>query len=615
MRPRRTSWVSDIGAGARALAASLVVLALSVGWGVRAGAVSDDGANSSSGAVVSYAESAQGAVNYIMPFVTGANNSPDNTNLQWQMWPTLYTIGTRENPNKLNATLSLADAPVYSDGNKQVSVTLKPYKWSDGRPLTARDVTFFMNILKANKISWSSWAPGNMPTNVVSVTTRGSRTVIFRLNQAYNPTWFTDTQLALIVPMPQQAWDKTSARQPVGTYDTTAAGAKAVFKFLHAQGEDTATYDTNPLWQVVDGPFKLAQYTSDSFVKLVPNNAYSGPDKPHISAFEEVPYTSPDAEFNAVLAGDVQLGYVPLNDLAEASRLQSVGYHTVKSSIAGVNLLTLNYHSPVVGPLVKQLYIRQALNDVMDEPGQIKAFLHGDGAYLSYGMIPTLPRTPFIPPLQRYLEKHSPFSIAAARQLLTSHGWEIPASGAAKCERPGNGPSDCGPGIAKDRTLEFHIEYASGSAYLTQTMANYKSDAGKAGIVISLSQAPYNSVVDQICGNATCDSPTWQIDNWATTIGVNYKSPYPEGGPIWENHLGLDYPVTAKLKSLINATRTATGATTVKAMRAYETFILKNQLELWQIQPYTINAVSNKVKGVWYNAVTEGIYPQSLIVK
>jgi peptide/nickel transport system substrate-binding protein len=568
-------------------------------------------ARSSGSAVVSLAEGAQGTPNYIMPFVTGANNAEANINLQYQMWPTLYTLSTPKSVNAINTTLSLADPPVYSDGNTQVSVTLKPWKWSDGSPLSARDITFFMNILKANKESWSSWAPGNMPTNVVSWKAVGPRTVVFKLNKAYNPTWFTDTELAHVVPMPQQAWDKESASGPVGTYDTTTAGAKAVYAFLRKQGEDTHTYDTNPLWQVVDGAWKLKQYTPNSFVALVPNTAYSGPDKPHIAKFEEIPYTSSTAEFNAVLSGDVSLGYVPLNDLSETARVQAVGYHLVRSVLEAANMLSLNYHSPVVGPLVDQLYIRKALNDVMDQPAQIKAILHGDGGYPDYGPIPPEPPNPYMASIQ----KKSPFDISAARKLLTSHGWKIPSSGAATCVKPGTGPTECGAGIPKGKKLEFSLVYVSGSGYLTATMANYKSDASRVGIVINLSQQPFNSIVGDICGTPTCDSPGWQIANWGAGFAENYNSPYPEGAPIFENHVGLDYPVTKTFAALMDVTKTATGSKTVKAMKAYDTWVIQHQLEVWQIETYTVNAVSNKVKNVWYSPITGNVYPQDFVVK
>ena len=611
MKPTFRRWRSWVGPSAATAITVSLVAAMSVADATGASAATRKHATASKGAVVTMAEGAQGTPNNIMPFVSGANNSQANTNLQEQMWPTLYTIGTASNVNAINAPLSLADPPVYSNGDTQVSVTLKPYKWSDGTALTARDVTFFMNILKANKTSWAHYTPGDMPTNVVSWTAKGANTVVFKLNRAYNPTWFTDDELAYIVPLPQHAWDKESATGAVGTYDLTTAGAKAVYSFLNTQGENTATYGSNPLWQVVDGAWKIKQYTSNGFVALVPNTAYSGPDKPKIAKFEEEPFTSSTAEFNALLGGNLDIGYVPLNDLAEKSRVQGAGYRPVRSELVAVNMLSLNYYSPVVGPLVKQVYIRQALNDVMDQPAQISAILHGTGGYVDFGPIPTVPKTPYMAAIQ----KKSPFDVSAARKLLTSHGWKIPSNGAAECVRPGTGSSECGAGIAKGKTLTFSLVYVSGSGYLTATMENYKSDASEVGIVLNLSQQPFNSIVGDICGTPTCDSPGWQIANWGAGFSWNFGSPYPVGATMFEGHVGLDYPVPKKLASLITATETAPVSKTAEAMKAYDSWVIKNDPEVWQIETYTLNAVSNKLKGVTFYPVTGNVFPQDFVVK
>lgn len=144
-------WKSWLGPAAAAVTSVSLIVAVSVSDAPGASAAVNKHKTASHGAVVTMAEGAQGTPNNIMPFVSGANNSQANTNLQEQMWPTLYTIGTAKNVNQLNGPLSLADPPVYSHGNTEVSVTLKSYKWSDGSPLTARDLTFFMNLLKANK--------------------------------------------------------------------------------------------------------------------------------------------------------------------------------------------------------------------------------------------------------------------------------------------------------------------------------------------------------------------------------------------------------------------------------------------------------------------------------
>ena len=50
-------------------------------------------------------------------------------------------------PLTFNSALSLTDPPVFfSTGNKTVTIKMKPWKWSDRRPITTRDVESWMNL-------------------------------------------------------------------------------------------------------------------------------------------------------------------------------------------------------------------------------------------------------------------------------------------------------------------------------------------------------------------------------------------------------------------------------------------------------------------------------------
>jgi peptide/nickel transport system substrate-binding protein len=144
--------------------------------------------------------------------------------------------------------------------------------------------------------------------------------------------------LSQVYPLPQKSWDRLSATSAIGSYDGSAAartslpdtspaqytstnpgtassGALGVAQYLNSQSQDLTTYSSNPLWQVVDGPFRLTQYTTSGFVKMVPNRSYSGKPKPTISAFEELPFTTDTAEFDALRTGSLTIGYIPSQDL------------------------------------------------------------------------------------------------------------------------------------------------------------------------------------------------------------------------------------------------------------------------------------------------------------
>ena len=117
---------------------------------------------------------------------------------------------------------------------------------------------------------------------MASYSATGPNQVTLQLKQAYSTIWFTYNQLAILYPFPM-AWDVSAAGGAAGsggcTTDSAADGwakCKAVFTYLNAQNKDTATYATNPLWQVVDGPFKLTAFNINGSYNFVPNKTYSG---------------------------------------------------------------------------------------------------------------------------------------------------------------------------------------------------------------------------------------------------------------------------------------------------------------------------------------------------
>ena len=561
---------------------------------VAAACSSSPSASSSKGSVVKGGTVSIGVVgvppNYLFPFLTPAVDSGSNAIyfLSTRYIP-LYTVGSAIVPSE-----SQGDPPVYSDGNKTVTIRLKPLRWSNGTPVTSRDVVFAFNLLKANKTSWANYVPGEMPDNVASVSAPNPSTVVFHLTQAYNPTWFTDDELSNIAAFPQKAWDKESASGSIGNYDQTAAGAKAVYKYLSGQASDVATYSTNPLWKVVDGTWILQSYQPNGPDVFTPNPDYS--PKPHIDKLVIKAYTTDTAEFNALLAGNqINIGTIPTQDLPQQGRATSAGYTYHPSYIYQISFMNLNYHNPVTGPLVRQLYIRQALQHLMDESGQVKSFLdNGQAGHAVYGPVPA--GSPYASSIQA--TDPYPFSISAARSLLTQHGWSIPKGGkAATCARPGTAANECGAGIKAGQPLQFNFLYDTGPTFLQQEVANFQSDASQVGIVLKLSSAPFGTVIGDLLacvGPGKCPASSWQTGTWSTGYSWGFSSAYATGDFIFFNTNYSD----AKFSKLVTATETSPDA--VAAMHAYDTYAALQLPVIWTVTTTFANEVSSNLRGVTF---------------
>ena len=525
----------------------------------------------------------------IFPVFTGAQYTVVNEqDFQWLMYrPLLWYGGQPGNEFGLYNEVSLADAPVYSDHDTVVTITMKKYDWSDGTPVTARDVQFEFNLIKANKTSFGPYNTGDFPDNVKTFQVLGPTQLRLTLTRSYSPLWFDTNELALLTPLPQHVWDKTSATQKVGNYDETKSGAVAVYKYLFGQSSQLSSYGTNPLWQVVDGPWKLKSFSTRGDIVMVANKHYSGPVKPTLSEFTERPFTSDTAEFNALLAQTgLTTGTIPTADLSQSHTLQSEGYRSFRSLTYGLNNIYLNYNNTSDGPLFRQLYIRQALQELVNQPQDVKYALHGAGNP-SYGPVPLAPASPFTTTYEK--SNPYPYSVTAAKQLLASHGWAVHPGGTDTCLRPGTGPTDCGAGIAAGKALTLKVLYPSGDPGFAVMMESWQSSARSAGVTMTLNSGEFNQVTSEIsvckAGTAACN---WQVGTWGGwTMGQ-----YPTGQGIFTTGTtGMPAPVGTQIDKLVSQTEFSSNP---QAFTAYENYVTKELPTLFMPWEQGNNSVVQK---------------------
>lgn len=493
---------------------------------VVASACSSNSTGSSSGQskTIRWAESAGYTPQWILPlFPAQFFTVQEQAQFEYLMWPPLYNFGVGASP-ELNLKDSLGQAPQYSADSKSVTITLNKWNWSDGTPVTARDIQFWINLVKGNRDEWAAYEPGGFPDNITKVTVDGTNKITLSLNRAYNHDYFTLDELSQIIPIPQHAWDKTSASGKIGNYDESTAGAAQVYKYLASQSKDLSTYGTNKLWQVVDGPWHLTSFTSTGQATFEPNPKYGGPDKPTVSKFIEVPFTSQTAELNALRSGQLDVGYIPLQSGNTIPQLKNLGFNTAQWNVYGFNSLFINFNNPVAGPIFKQKYIRESMQELVNQPEWIKQALGGYGKP-TYGPIiygpPTLPDYSTI-------QNPYPYNPAKAKSLLTSHGWSVKPGQAATCTHPGTGSADCGPGVKAGAKLSFTLLTYSGDNTQSVEMQAYKTAAAGAGIDIAIKTVPNVYATAGRCQPSQAEC-SWQIADWGGAAYVGHQYPIGAG--------------------------------------------------------------------------------------
>ena len=457
-----------------------------------------------SGGTAYWAEQPLSPPNYIFPLVSGAYYSNENVNeFQTLMYRPLYWYGDRDRPG-VDYPLSLGDAPVYSDHDRVVTITLKRARWSDAEPVSARDVVFWINLLKANRADWASYVPGGFPDNVASFRAVGPRSVRLRLNRSYNPIWFTNNELSQITPLPM-AWDRAPPDPSFATPkpsdavlpDTTMSGAKAVYRFLNAQAKELSNYADSPIWSIVDGPWKLQSLTASGEATFVPNPKYDGPDRPHLASFVELPFTSEAAEFSVLKAGSatgdrggsapqVSVGYVPDNDVPQAVGPAGQGYRLTDFHPFGFDYFEPNFNNPDVGAGAAAAVFPPSV------PAPRRSERAGSTPTTRASVCRPTARCRRSPRIRTRTPRHARIRTRSAsrppERMLTAHGWNIVANGASSCQRRAPGWTSAVSGIRRGKPLHFTLMYPGGVLRTDGSMIDLQSVASEVGIEISLDE-------------------------------------------------------------------------------------------------------------------------------
>jgi peptide/nickel transport system substrate-binding protein len=603
-----------LGAVAAVGVVSLVAAACSSSGGSSSGSNSASSGVPVKGGTATVALPAGVTNNWIFPFYAISNSSVYNSNqFQWMFYRPLYMFGNNTNTNvTINYPLSPANPPDYTNGGKTVVINMKGWKWSDGETVNAQSLIFFLNMAKAEKNNWYAYSKSLLPDNVASYKATGPNQLTIQLSSQYSSIWYTYNQLSEINPMPL-AWDVTSLGAKPGsggcTTDTAAdnwAKCKAVYTFLTAQSKIASTYATSPLWSVVDGPWKLSSFNTNGNVTIVPNKAYSGSPKPKLSAIKFLPYTADSAEYTALKTGQLDVGYIPTQDVGQkpanswlpASNPLGSSYYLEPFFSYGIEYAQPNFNNPQVGHMVRQLYIRQAMQYAENQPGISSAIWRGYATPVS-GPVPTVPTNEFLPAIQKENNGQGPYPYnpAKAKALLTSHGWSE-VGGVMQCQDP----SKCGTGITKGEQLKMTFVYSTGIAAATATYQTIKSEESQIGIDVTLVGQSFDSIIGESLPCAPmgpkCNVQVFAFGGW----GFDGPGFEPTGEPLFATGAGSNSGnySNPEMDKLINETHTSSS---LAVFHQYATYAAQQLPFMWvpNPNPFQIQAVTSKLHGVAFS--------------
>jgi peptide/nickel transport system substrate-binding protein len=502
------------------LAMTIGAVAATMSLGLVAPTVS--GANAPTG-TITFAEGPGANPNFIFPYVSCQYFSVATLNqFQTLMFRPLYWFGVGKSA-AVSYPLSTGNKPKMSNGDKTATITMKGWKFADGQTVNGESVMFFLNMLDADPGGYcGNNGSFSIPTLIKNAHAKGN-TVVINFTRSINPGFLIYNNLSFITPMPN-SWDRTSATQKAncagGKYgaSSTKVACKNVETYLDAQSANTSTY-TGSMWQSgVDGPWRLTSFDNLGNVTFKPNFKYSGPVKAKVAVVKEVAYTSTQAEENDLQAGKLSLGFVdpgvltspapgPLKAGANWGNLAS-RYNMIVGPAWDFNYMPFNFSAnDPKAAAISQLYIRQALQTALDQNGIITNINKGYGLPDYSPLPPTTPTS-----IAKPFPNPYPFSLTAAKALLTSHGWTM-QGGVMTCTDPGTGASQCGAGIDQGYTLNFKLIYNSGFPVEDKTVAAMVADWGQIGINVTFSTESFNNVIGD-CSSGSGYQICWWGGGW-----------------------------------------------------------------------------------------------------
>lgn len=415
------------------------------------------------------------AMNGFNPFLTSSAYDSEAEGLMYQ---SLFWVNR---DFKINFKLSVAKKVVVGPEHRSFTVYLhRHWKWSDGVKVTTADISYTYKMLMKLGPLYPGWDSGGFPNDIESFKVLGPFSFRVITKQSVNPRWFELSGLSYFNPYPAHSWEHYSVKQMNDNM-------------------------TNPqFYSVVDGPFRLQSFHPGRYASFVPNKAYSGPDKAHISRLIFQFLNSNASVFFALKSNAVQLGNLPAS-LYPARKQLTNDHLTIVGPIWGFNYLGFNFLNPKIA-FTNNLLVRQAMMHAVNQDLMIDVMNYGYGSR-AYGLIPGNPPI-YLSPEAKSLLKHGAYNPELADKLLDEAGWH-------------RGPD--GIREKNDQKMAFTM-YMPPSMVRGPTLL--ATMFAKVGIQVRLREMPFNEVYAQMIDP---HNKKWQAVYLAWS-----QSGFPTGGSIFK---------------------------------------------------------------------------------
>lgn len=376
---------------------------------------------------------------------------------------------------RIDWSKSLASSVAANADGTRFTVTLRPWHWSDGMPVTAADVLYTWDLIQALGPAFTGWGVGGVPQLIRSVTAPDAKTVVFDLKQAANPDWFEKVGIDAFTPLPKQAWSRYSLAQQ------------------QSRQSDPAFYS------VVDGPFRLRTLDLSRDAVFVPNRRYDG----HHPTYGRLvlDFLEGANPLERLRSGQLDAINFPYSVWNAVGRLRDVRRVDPgpDGALGSIVLNLRNSHRTIL----QRVAVRQAIARAIDQQRMIDTVWHGQGLRQE-GFVATEDAA-LLPPELRGGGGPMSYDPAAAAALLDRNGF-----------RPGPDGIRVAP---EGERLAFTLLISpdSGAVPMSQLM---QADLRRVGIELDIKQVEFNQLLARMLG---------PHDGWDAVILAWGSGNYPDG--------------------------------------------------------------------------------------
>ena len=439
---------------------------------------------------------------------------------------------------------SLAAKIDVSPDTTRYTITLRPWHWSDGAPVTAADLVYDWRMIARLGLDYPDYGSGGIPGQIKSVTALDPLHAQIVLTGPVNPLWFIDNGLSQFTPLPAHAWAGFS-----------------LDKLYQMQSQPG-------FFTIIDGPMRINRLDVGMDAIFTPNPRYDGP-KLHLQRLVLNFVHGDGTAVQQVEAGGLDFAPVPMELLGALQHLPGVHLQLL-SPVSFWYYLSLNLQNPKVA-FFRDVRVRQAIQDALDQKAIIRTVFHGFGDEV-YTAVPPVDANLLAPGLAAgaYPVGYDP---GRARALLAAAGFT---------------PGPQGILTSHGQALEFTALMTPDSAEEAEMVLMMQAQLRAVGIRMNLHQVAFGEMMQVL---------QQEPQAWETAELGTVSNPYPPGEAMFatgagENNGGYSDP---EMDRLIDASINRPG---LAGLYDYEIYIAAQQPVIFLATEKHLDLVANRMHGV-----------------